>query len=362
MIKINHPMDYFKGLRVLEIAGVLAGPAVGKFFAELGATVIKVENARSGGDVTRKWKNTLEDKNADQSAYWWSINLGKTIEMLDFRSAADMLKLHEWIASSDVVITNFRKKTASKYGLTPEVLMEQHPGLIIGNITGYGENDDRPAFDVLLQAETGWLSMTGHEGEPPAKLPVALIDILCGHQLKEGVLLALLKKERTGQGSIIQVSLFDSAVSALANQANNWLMSGFLPQPIGTAHPNIAPYGDSFQTSSGDWLVLAVGTDKQFNALMHVLQLDSKENLTRYKHNAERLQLRSELNALLQAVFLKRDINYWLETLSDADVPISPIRNLAQLFELEAAKRLIMRASDGLALRTAVFEFKNDNR
>jgi crotonobetainyl-CoA:carnitine CoA-transferase CaiB-like acyl-CoA transferase len=277
----------FKDLKIVELSSVLAGPAVGMFFAELGAEVIKIENKNTGGDVTRSWKNTKENSISDSSAYYTSINHGKTSVLLDFNSSDDIHKAHQFIAKADIVLTNFPKATALKFQMDVDTLFKINNTLIIGEINGYGENDERVAYDLLLQAETGYLSMTGYSEDMPAKMPVAFIDILAAHQMKEAILIALLLQKENKIGKHITVSLFDTAIASLTNQASNYLMTNLIPKPLGSLHPNIAPYGEIFITKDNKKTITAIGSDRQFEAFC--MMINGQEILTKsqYKTNAE---------------------------------------------------------------------------
>ena len=269
----------FKNLKVVELASVLAGPAVGMFFAELGAEVIKIENATTGGDVTRKWKLPTESPNASQSAYYSSVNWNKQTIFADLTTETDQTKIHDLIKTADIIISNFNHQSAQKLKMDYDTLQKINPKLIFAQLTAYGENDDTPAFDVVLQAEAGFMYMNGEAEREAVKMPVALIDLLAAHQLKEGILVALLQRQQTGKGSFVTASLVESAISSLANQATNWLMGNHIPQRMGTMHPNIAPYGDVFYTADDKPIVLAVGTERQFENLCAVLNISEIPNL-----------------------------------------------------------------------------------
>jgi crotonobetainyl-CoA:carnitine CoA-transferase CaiB-like acyl-CoA transferase len=233
--------DFFKGLKVVELAGVLAGPAVGMFFAELGAEVIKIENPESGGDMTRHWKLPTEKKSRRTSAYFSAVNYRKTYLFLSFKRKEDRKKIIDLVKEADIVLTNFKAGSAAKYGLDYPSLKKVNAQLIYGEISGFISNPDKVAFDLVLQAETGFMYMNGTPNSGPVKMPVALIDILAAHQLKEGILLALLKRNNTGKGSKISVSLEKSALSSLANQASNFLMEAHIPQPMEVYTPTLPP-------------------------------------------------------------------------------------------------------------------------
>jgi len=356
-------MQPFQGLRVIELASVLAGPAVGMFFAELGADVLKVENLTTGGDTTRHWKMPSEDPTDPASAYFHSVNWGKRHVFLDLTQPTDRQQLMEWLKDADVVISNFKKGGAERLGLDGDSLAQLNPRLIFASISAYGEDDLRPGFDVAIQAETGWMHMNGEADGPPVKMPVALMDLLAAHQLKEGILVALLRRERTGLGSEVTVSLFDTGVASLANQAANWLNLAHLPQRMGSRHPNIAPYGEIFYTKDDKPLIVSTGTEQQFQALCHLLGIPQLADDERFVTNALRLKHRDALAESLQEAFKNFDSEAVLEQCHIAQVPVAPIRNLAEVFELPAARDLILEETSANGkvskrVRTAVFKLK----
>ncbi|MEQ8908756.1 MAG: CoA transferase [Vicingaceae bacterium] len=342
----------FQDLKVIELASVLAGPSVGMFFAELGAKVIKVENKLSGGDVTRSWKLASEDQNHPFSAYYSSVNWGKESWFLDLKDTQDKVKLFAEIESADLVIANFKAGSAAKLGLDYTNLKKLKSDLIYGEITGFGDSN-RIAYDVVLQAESGFLSMCGEPGGKPVKMPVALIDLLAAHQLKEGLLLALIGKEKNGKGAKVSVSLYDAALASLANQATNYLMAGHIAKPMGTLHPNIAPYGECFACQADKMIVLAVGNDKQFEALCHLLDLAGLAKDSRFKQNHLRLKNRTELAAKLEQAIKAWEREELLQTLIAADVPAGAVRNMQEVLEKpEAQARIKEEEKEGQYLTT----------
>ncbi len=354
----------FSDIKVVELASVLAGPAVGMFFAELGAEVVKIENRRTDGDITRQWKLPTEDP-TPISAYFCSVNWGKKHIFLDLEQPQDRLKALALIDSADIVIANFKPSSAKRLGFDAEALCRRHPRLIYAHVLGWPDPEDtRPAFDVVLQAETGFLAMTGEAEGPPVKLPVALIDLLAAHQLKEAILAALWRRERTGEGCEVSVSLFESAVASLANQATNWLMAGHIPKRMGTQHPNIAPYGDLYTCSDGQWLLLAVGTDHQFERLCSCLSAKHLLQQSIFLTNQGRVRHRSALNAALQNLFLQKTRDEWMLQLEQAGVPAARVRAIPELFALPEAQALILEETtpEGIPtrrVRTAVFRLKS---
>lgn len=324
------------------MASVLAGPAVGLFFAELGAEVIKIENKLTGGDTTRHWKLPQEDKNSPSSAYFQSVNWHKRHIFMDLSQEADRSQLMEFVKTADIIISNFKMGSAKKLGLDCKTLRECNPRLIYASISAYGNDDLRPGFDVAIQAETGWMFMNGEAGGPPVKMPVALMDILAAHQLKEGILIALLERERTGKGCDVSVSLFDSGVASLANQASNWLNVGHLPQRMGSQHPNIAPYGEIFYTNDEKALILAVGTEQQFQDLCKIIGLPLLWEDDLFKTNTLRLSNRAMLIQILAKAFRQYFAEELLQKCHEKQVPIAPILNLQEVFDLQSAKELVL--------------------
>jgi crotonobetainyl-CoA:carnitine CoA-transferase CaiB-like acyl-CoA transferase len=335
------PMEFFKGYKVIELASVLAGPAVGAFFAELGAEVIKVENKTTLGDVTRKWKLPVEKKEST-SAYYASVNWNKQVLLLDFNDQTDKQRLYELIPEADIIVSNFKPSSAKKLGMDYDSLKSINSGLIYAQLTGFGEDSSLPAFDVVLQAEAGFLYMCGEPGGDPVKMPVALIDILAAHQLKQGILMALIKKMKTGEGSYIYTSLLESAIASLANQATNWLMAGHIPQPMGTGHPNIAPYGDIFYSSDDKPIVIAVGTDQQFRQLCRCLDMAHLADQERFAANHQRVQNRVILVEFLRPAFNRFPRETLMKKFNEMGVPAGRVRNMEEVFEIPVAQKMIL--------------------
>ncbi len=335
--------EFFQGLKIVELASVLAGPAVGMFFAELGAEVIKIENKRTGGDVTRRWKLPAEDPALPDSAYYHCVNWGKRSLLLDLEVEEDRAEADRHIAAADIVISNYRPASARRLGMDAATLRARHPALIYAQLTAFGEEEPgRPAFDVVLQAESGFLYMTGEPGRDPVRMPVALIDLLAAHQLKEGILLALLRRERTGAGGVVHTSLMEAAVASLANQATNWLMGGVVPRRLGCRHPNIAPYGDIFLTKDDKQLVIAAGTEAQFQRLCACLQLEQLPGDERFATNAARVRHRAELLQALAPAFRRYGRAELMERLLTSEVPAGSVRSLPEVFDLPLASAMII--------------------
>ena len=332
----------FKDLKVVEIASVLAGPSVGMFFSELGAEVIKIENKKTKGDVTRSWKLPSENKLTNVSAYFCSVNYKKQYRFLDLSDNKDILKVKAFISQADIVILNFKKGDDIKFGLDYASLKKENPKLIYATINGFGEESDRVAYDLILQAETGFMSMNGTPTSGPVKMPVALIDVLAGHQLKEGILVALYERQNTGKGKKVSVSLYDAAVASLANQATNWLMANHVAKPIGSKHPNIAPYGELFKTKDEKLITFAIGSDKQFTNLCKALGLDTILEDERFKNNVNRVKNRAVLEEILKSEIIKHQSNELLPKLHQLFVPVAKINSIDEVFKNNNAKDLII--------------------
>jgi crotonobetainyl-CoA:carnitine CoA-transferase CaiB-like acyl-CoA transferase len=343
----------FKDLKVMELASVLAGPSVGQFFAELGAEVIKVENLKTNGDVTRTWKITGE-KAGDLSAYFCSVNWGKKSLAIDLSLPEGRKIVQTLSGRTDVVITSYKPGDAEKLGVDYKTLSGLNAKLIYGQITGYGSQNDRVGYDAVVQAEAGFIDLNGEKNGPPTKMPVALIDVLAGHHLKEGLLLSLLKRERTGQGELVEVSLLQTAISSLINQASNWLVVNKLPQRQGSAHPNIAPYGESFETADGKLILLAVGSDRQFADLCVVLGLDGVASDDRYSSNPRRVENRVELNVLISKKISQFLSSPLLMKMNSLKIPVGVIQNVREALDMPEAKELFIRSGSLTGIRSFV--------
>ena len=283
--------------------------------------------------------------------------------MLDLTASEDRKHVFELIKQADIVISNFKTDSAVKLGMDYDSLKADHSTLIYGSITAYGNDNPAPGFDVMIQAETGWIYMNGQKECPPAKLPVALVDVLAAHQLKQGLLIALLKKQMTGEGSFVSVSLFDASIAALTNQASNWLNADVLPQRMGSQHPNIAPYGDIFYSRDQVGIILGTGTQKQFEGLCDCLDLAFLKTDERFQTNSLRLTHRPALNAYLSDAISKVDYADFKKVCDQSKVTIAPVNDMEAVFNMPEAQKLVLTETlaDGRevkCVRTAVFQIK----
>jgi crotonobetainyl-CoA:carnitine CoA-transferase CaiB-like acyl-CoA transferase len=339
----------FSNLKVLDISTVLAGPSVGTFFAELGAHVTKIERP-SSPDVTRAWKLPAESEE-QVSAYFASVNYGKKKDYLAF--------IH-LVKDCDILLMNFKGGDQEKLRITDDLLGKANPKLILGKISGFGEESDRVAYDLILQAEAGFMSMNGHKDGTPLKMPIALIDVLAAHHLKEGLLIALMERTKTNLGSSVEVSLYDAALCSLANQASNYLMTGKIPQRMGSLHPNIAPYGEIFSTSDGVQLTIAVGSENHFTKLLQLLNLNDLSSNPLFKDNQKRVKNRAELETILNKVIAQLSSDFLLAELRKSKIPYGEIKSLDKVFIDDRAKSLIReeKQSKTLTKRMTSIAFK----
>ena len=343
------------GLKVLDCSSVLAGPLTGSFLAELGAHVTKVE--APSGDVTRTWLARGEARQGT-SAYYEAANEGKHVVRKDLKSLEGREWLEHELADADVLIQNFKARDLDAMGLNPESLARRHPHVVHVRLVGFEHLPERLAYDVVVQAEAGFMSMNGHPDRPPARLPVALMDVMASHQMRSAVLGGLYERATTGKGPYAEVSLFGSGLTALANQGTAVLMNETTPLRQGSSHPSIAPYGDLLQTATGD-LVIAVGSDHQFGALCEVLGLARLVTDERFATNPMRVthreRLLDELNGVTQGI----ERTSLLAALHEARVPAGAVLTVTEALADPHVKAHYVVGDQGLEkLRTSAIEFR----
>ncbi len=324
-----------KGLRVLDLSRVLAGPVAAMVLGDLGADVIKVERTGTGDD-TRGWGPPFDDRG--QSAYFLCCNRNKLSVAADFAVAADQDFLRTLIAGADVVIENFRPATLAAFGLDPLTLLEAHPRLVWCTISGFGPLSDRPGYDFVVQAESGWMAITGEPMGEPMKTGVALADVIAGRDTAIAIL-ATLVGGRSGAASARQlhVSLQHSAISALVNVAQNALVTTAEAPRWGNAHPNLVPY-ELFDTGDKP-IVIAVGTDTQFAALLEALDIPALKE-ARFATNAGRLANRDAVTGTIRLRLITADSEEWMGRLRDAGVPCGVVRSVLEALEDVAGSEL----------------------
>ncbi|AJP73649.1 CaiB/BaiF CoA transferase family protein [Sphingomonas hengshuiensis] len=327
-------MKPLAGLRVVELARILAGPWCGQLLADLGAEVVKIERPGEGDD-TRHWGppflQDAEGANRD-AAYFHACNRGKTGRAIDIATPEGQAEVRALIADADVVVENYKVGGLVKYGLDPATLRAAHPRLIVCSITGFGQTGpyaSRAGYDFIIQGMGGAMSLTGEPDGPPQKSGVAYADIFTGVYSAVAILAALRRRDQEGVGAHIDMALLDTQVSVLANQALNWMASGRVPHRMGNGHANLVPY-QAFATRDGE-LIVAVGNDGQFRKLCGVLGLALADD-ARFATNPGRVGHRDALIPLLARAILDRGKAELYEALEKAGVPAGPINTVADVF------------------------------
>jgi crotonobetainyl-CoA:carnitine CoA-transferase CaiB-like acyl-CoA transferase len=331
-------VSFLHGVRVLDLSRILAGPWCTQLLADFGADVVKIEKPQEGDD-TRQWGPPfLHGTNGeDVAAYFLGCNRGKRSVTVDFTQAEGATLLRALAVQAHVLVENFRPGTLAKYGLDYASLKALNPRLVYCSISGFGQdgpNTHRAGYDAMIQAEAGLMSVTGVPddlpGAGPAKVGVAVSDLMCGMYASSAILAALQAAAQSGLGAWLDIPLFDTQVAWLANQGMNFLVSGRAPTRLGTAHPNIAPY-QVFATADG-YLMLAVGNDLQFRRFSEAADCAALADDARFLTNAARVVHRNELITALAPVLLTRTTHEWQSLLARAGVPCGPVNDLAEVF------------------------------
>jgi crotonobetainyl-CoA:carnitine CoA-transferase CaiB-like acyl-CoA transferase len=317
------------GVKVLDLTRVLAGPFATMLLGDAGAEVVKVEPPR--GDETRQWGPPWP---GGESAYFVSINRNKRSIALDLSREAGRTILGQLATQADVLIENYKVGTMERWGLGyEEVLRQRNPGLVYASVTGFGRSGPyaaRPGYDTIIEAMGGLMSITGEPEGEPVKVGVAIVDVVTGCLAAWGISAALVERGRTGRGRRVDLSLLDSALAVLVNQASSYLIGGKVPARYGNAHPTIVPY-QTFPTADGE-LMVAVGTDQQFARFCAVLGLPELAGDPRFRTNRERVDHRAELVPLLEAALRTRSAAEWNDRCWAADIPVSPVQDMAAAF------------------------------
>lgn len=320
------------GIKVIELARILAGPWAGQTLADLGADVIKVEAPE--GDDTRRWGPPFIDRDGDRSAaYFHATNRGKRSITCDFRTPEGQEVVRRLVADADVVIENFKVGGLAKYGLDWASLSEVNPRLIYCSITGFGQTGPyahRAGYDFIIQGMAGLMSVTGEPDGQPQKVGVAVTDVFTGVYAATAILAALVQRGVTGRGQRIDMALMDVATSIMANQNMNYLATGKAPQKMGNAHPNLAPYA-VFDCADG-WIILATGNDGQYRKLCAILGLDWMAEAPDYLTNADRIRNREAMTQAITAATAKWKKADLLTACEEQGVPAGPINDLSEVF------------------------------
>ena len=321
------------GLKVVELARILAGPWAGQTLSDLGAEVIKVESP--AGDDTRQWGPPFIERDEDTTAaYFHSCNRGKSSVTVDFRTPEGQEQVRALVRDADILIENFKVGGLAKYGLDYDSLKEVNPGLIYCSITGFGQTGPyahRAGYDYIIQGMSGLMSITGDPDGQPQRVGVAVTDIFTGVYAVSGILAALHQRSQTGKGQHVDMALLDVAVSITANQAMNYLSTGTPPGRTGNYHPNLTPY-QVFDCADG-YIIIATGNDGQYQRLCALLGLDWMAEAPEFLKNADRIANRDRMIDLLMAETRKRTKADLLSGCEERGIPAGPINDLAEVFD-----------------------------
>lgn len=341
-------MSALSGIKVLDLTRIMAGPWSTMALADLGAEVWKIESLE--GDDTRSW---MPPATAGISTYYLSANRSKQSLAVDLRKPEGRQLILDLAAQADVVVENFLPASLKRLGLDYEALSAVNPRLIHCSITGYGRGnpmENRPGYDFIIQAESGFMSITGEKDGEPMRLGVAFIDLVTGMNAVQGILAALFEREKSGLGQSIDIALSDSALHLLANIASGYLNTGKVPQRYGNAHASIVPY-QLFDTADGS-IALAVGNDEQYRRLcLDVLERPDLYNDPRFTQNKSRTEHRTLLIPLLQAVFRAWPSDALIDALRAQAIPVGEVKDVAQALESETARyrQLVMSVEHPVA-------------
>lgn len=321
-----------EGLKVVELARILAGPWAGQTLADLGAEVIKVEAPE--GDDTRRWGPPFVDREGERAAaYFHGCNRGKRSVLADFRAEEDRAFVRRLVAEADILIENFKVGGLAKYGLDYESLRAVNPRLIYCSITGFGQTGPyahRAGYDYIIQGMSGLMSVTGEPEGQPQKVGVAVADVFTGIYAVAAILAALHQRSRTGEGQQIDMALLDVSTAIMANQAMNYLATGVAPVRLGNAHPNLTPY-QVFDCSDG-WIIIATGNDAQYRRLCAILGLPDLASHPDFLTNADRIGHRADLTARLTEATRRWSMAGLLAACEAEGVPAGPINDMAGVF------------------------------
>jgi crotonobetainyl-CoA:carnitine CoA-transferase CaiB-like acyl-CoA transferase len=309
---------------------------------DLGADVVKIERPQTGDD-TRGWGPPFL---GDDAAYFLSLNRNKRSVALDLTSDEGAATARRLAGAADVVIENFRPSLMSRFGLDHASVSAANPGVVYCSLTAFGDREEaaRPGYDIIVQAMSGLMSVTGERDGTPVKVGVALLDVITGLYAAIGILAALREREETGVGRLVSVSLFDASVASMVNQAANYLIGGIVPGPMGTEHPNIVPY-QLFEASDRPF-ILAAGNDRLFERTCEVIGLPELASDPRFATNGSRVLNRADLVPLLASEFAKGTADQWLAALGEAAVPCAPVRRMDDVFASEEGAALVQTIED----------------
>ncbi len=325
-MEVKSPLE---GIRVLDLSRVLAGPFATQLLGDLGAEIIKVE-APGRGDETRSWGPPFAN---GEAAYYLSVNRNKKSITVNLKTPEGVDIVKRLAKISDVFIENFKVGGLQKLGLGYDVIHRENPRIIYVSITGFGQSGpyrERPGYDFIIQGMCGVMSVTGEPDGEPMKVGVAWTDVITGLFAANAILAALIEREKSGLGQYIDISLLDSAIAAMVNQASNYLISGIPPKRYGNAHPNIVPY-QAFKTKDS-YMILAVGNDSQFKKFCEIAGRPELADDPDFATNPMRVKNRDRLIPIIREIMLRRTTAEWCEKLIEAKVPCGPIYDMKDVF------------------------------
>ncbi|MCI5100561.1 CaiB/BaiF CoA transferase family protein [Phaeobacter italicus] len=348
------PHGPLSGVKVLDLSRILAGPTCTQMLGDLGATVLKIENPRSGGDDTRQWGPPYvvdaEGNQSDLSAYFMSANRNKRSVEVDITTSDGQATIRRLAAHADILLENFKPGGLRKYGLDYDSLRKDFPHLVYGSISGYGQtgpNAHKPGYDLMAQGYGGIMSLTGEPDGRPMKVGVGIADVMCGMYACVGILAALRHKEQTGEGQQVDIALVDAQIAWLINEGVATLNTGSAPKRRGNEHPSIVPYG-LYETADGH-VILAVGNDSQFGRFLQFLGLEGLARDPRFATNPARLEHRDALADIIVPAIRQHTTDAVIAAMEERKVPAGPVQTLDQVF-----------ASDQVAARKMAIEMQSD--
>lgn len=348
------PHGPLSGVKVLDLSRILAGPTCTQMLGDLGATVLKIENPRSGGDDTRQWGPPYvvdaEGNQSDLSAYFMSANRNKRSVEVDITTSDGQATIRRLAGHADILLENFKPGGLRKYGLDYDSLRKDFPHLVYGSISGYGQtgpNAHKPGYDLMAQGYGGIMSLTGEPDGRPMKVGVGIADVMCGMYACVGILAALRHKEQTGEGQQVDIALVDAQIAWLINEGVATLNTGSAPKRRGNEHPSIVPYG-LYETADGH-VILAVGNDSQFGRFLQFLGLEGLARDPRFATNPARLEHRDALADIIVPAIRQHTTDAVIAAMEERKVPAGPVQTLDQVF-----------ASDQVAARKMAIEMQSE--
>ncbi len=321
-----------EGIRVVDLSHVLAAPTATMFLADLGAEVIHIEPPH--GDDSREFGPFIDEPDKNRSGYFISLNRNKKSMVLNLKHDKGKAILRELIKRSDVLVENFRPTTMKKLGFDWENVRKINPAIIYAAISGFGHDSpaeyaERPAYDVVAQAYSGLMSITGPSDGPPCRAGSSVGDIVAGHQAAIGILAALLHRKKTGRGQFYDGSMVDGLFAILESAVIRYTIENRIPEPLGSAHPSITPF-QAFATRDA-WIIIAIGNNSMWSRFCRIIERQDLMDDHRFNTNPARTKNRKVLSVILQQELVKKSTGEWISIFDEADLPYSPINNMQQI-------------------------------